>query len=876
MTLYGVRYLPSVDVNNSIMIKSRPTIISQDYVVGNHDLDAKQDVIKFNNLHQFDYEFINQQSDIIDHFNSGYSKQLEGYGVIEGTVFEKVDTSPYNTIKEFELYDAGSSFRYGKYPIVDGSFKISGVAHNDYEMFLRDPSNKYNGKIIKFIVDKDEVDLIKPMLIPREPSVLLTGHSYFFKQRIDVSGCIGGELTSVNITNRPQWLNLVKSLDGSYYIASGNVPSNILNTTLSLEYNLLDYRPNNVVETYTISYTKNLIPSGFRVLFDDITKNDFTTVGDVRLAEYNGMKGLTVNGKTKCVTIPNSTVPLTTNSYTIMFAFTINNIDPLGSTNMFVTSSASKTSTSTSNTFFIGTSEVNSYGNIRLRYRISDTIVPTEVTIVPKETYFIKFVVNEGFVSLWVNGRVVHSSNTTESFPTDVRDLLFGDGYWGDRRSDITVHEYNFFPNYADISNEIDFDCTQNGLITSFESDETLIYNFIEYGLSAKYTEYEDITKKLSLGYYTPHLVDNALFDRRSLSINVVDSYTINLSITPIEHSSTQTLLSLGRIKFQLIGDSIEIRSNTEMLHRFITTFNTKTTITVIVNGYKATLFINGNTAAVFNVTNNIHFDSKEYLDVSIGCDGNTDWHAKQNLSKSKIHQVLIRDKVGSVGNHIPLWYTPITSLSHRRNKFSQPTVTHESPIIISNDNVFEPVLRTSGVTIGDDGSYTFTSGTDRLAFLMPEVSDPVATMEMSFDFYWSGLRTGNSSTDSILYMLDTLNQTAITNNTSRSNFTIRCDSAGKNPRLRCWYENLTGTTSATNQTLQIGWNKIRCFKQSDYHFGYYLNDTLIYNSTNSSAYTSSFGTRGYVNFGYNDITKVGLVGCKIKNFKLALSDYTA
>lgn len=877
MTLYGIRYLPSVDVNNSTtVINTRPTIINQDYTVNNIDDDIKCNVINVNNTYYNGHEFVNQQYEIIDHFNSGYSKQLEGYGVIEGTIFEKVDTSPYNTIKEFELYDARSSFRYGKYPIVDGSFKISGVAHNDYEMFLRDPSNKYNGKIVKFVVDKDNVDLIKPMLIPRESSVLLTGHSYFFKQRIDVSGCIGGELTSVNITNRPQWLNLVKSLDGSYYIASGNVPSNLLNTTLSLEYNLLDYRPNNVVETYTISYTKNLIPSGFKVLFDDLTKNDFAIVGDVRLTEYNGMKGLSVNGKTKCVTIPNSTVPITTNSYTIMFAFTINNIDPLGSTNMFVTSSASKTSTSTTNTFFIGTSEVTKFGNIRLRYRISNVLVPTEVTIVPKETYFVKFVVSEGIVSLWVNGRVVHTSKTTDTFPTDVRDLLFGDGYWGDRRSDITIHEYNFFPNYADISNEIKFDCTQNGLITSFESDKTLIYNFATSGLSAKYTEYEDVNKKLSLGYYTPNLIDNALFDRKSLSINAINSYTINLSVTPIGHNYTQTLLSLGRIKLQLIGNLIEVRSNIELLYAFNVTFNIKITITVIVNGNKATLYINGNTTAVFDVTNDIHFDSNEYIDVSIGCDGNADWYAKQNLSKSKIHQVLIRDKIGSIGNHTPLWYTPITSISNHRNKFSQPTITHESPILIANDNVFEPVLHTSGVTVDDDGSYTFTSGTDRLAFHIPEISDPLAVMEMSFDFYWSGLRTGNSSTDSILYMLDSLNQTTITNTTSRSNFTIRCDGTGKNPKVRVFYENLIGSISSTSQTLQVGWNTIRCFKQSEYHFGYYLNDTLIYSTNYHSSYTSSFGTGGYVNFGYNDITKVGLVGCKIRNFKLAVSDYIA
>lgn len=135
--------------------------------------------------------------------------------------------------------------------------------------------------------------------------------------------------------------------------------------------------------------------------------------------------------------------------------------------------------------------------------------------------------------------------------------------------------------------------------------------------------------------------------------------------------------------------------------------------------------------------------------------------------------------------------------------------------------------------------------------------------LDMTFDFYWSGERTGSNVHDTIITSINTPTQTGF----DTRSFLLRVDEAGQTPCIYFGFAGYFGTNTGSNK-LKIGWNTIRIYRPAnDYYLRCYLNGI----ESNVGGYYDKlrFGDLGHLMFGYSSFGANGLVGCGIKNFKL-------
>lgn len=166
--------------------------------------------------------------------------------------------------------------------------------------------------------------------------------------------------------------------------------------------------------------------------------------------------------------------------------------------------------------------------------------------------------------------------------------------------------------------------------------------------------------------------------------------------------------------------------------------------------------------------------------------------------------------------------------------------------------------------TLDDHECWKFNNTTDCVEFTNDKsMKNTFNGLDMTFDFYWSGERTGSNVHDTIITSLNTSTQTGF----DTRSFLLRVDEAGQTPCIYFGFAGYFGTNTGSNK-LKIGWNTIRVYRPAnDYYLRCYLNGI----ESNVGGYYDKlrFGDLGHLLFGYSPYGANGLVGCGIKNFKL-------
>ncbi len=805
------------------------------------------------------------------------TKPLNGFAELHGSIFEKTNQNIYAPVLKYELFDAGSKFSYGERDVIDGKFDIVGINPNKYTITVTDPTRKYNGKIIDIEVTEDQIntDLIKPKIIlGTSSSTYYNGLTRLFEQTITLVNCLGGESATLNISNRPSWLNLVK-IDNETYIARGNPPPELYEfdselgsyKTLTIEYNLLDYRQNNVL-TDTISKTYDFETKCSFNLFNTLDNQNYTYVGPVELISYNGMSGINVNGKNKTIKmLNNANITQKTSNFTMMFSFTVLSLDnPVTKNNLFV----GDTTTNSNNRFWIGTSsQNNTYTSPKLSiYFGSGSELQTTTTIQENRTYNVKIVRHNSTTSVYVNGSRSGFWNVNTAFGSLDRTVMFGDGGWGNYSSNIIIHEYNYIADYSDIMNIIDFKSNKNQ-ITFMKYYRYYIFSFDTQPIKMYSIHNSNPTKiDYFINPYGIKFTDNGVYENVNiLPDNALNTYTISFDVTSVSNINEIVMFQIGCLRITTKDDLVNIYVNDTLeISRTLTSIGSKTNFDIIYDGVNLILYNDG-----FIITSIVPKNSAQLYGnrINFGYDGKD----TTLLTPYIIHNIKIVEGVRYIGDHLYDYTTDANIISDTVSYVG--AVEYNSKIEYSPDDIdiktIDSTIQIDGISnvtygeIGGSLAWIFNNPLDYVTF-SDERFKLFAGFDMTFDFYWSGVRTDNKNV-SIVSSKNTISDTTWTTDM----FAIRTDGTGSTPRVHASFGGRFSVTSPTNGTLNVGWNTIRVYRMRENHLYLAVNGR----ESGSSGYYNNikFGQLGQLEFGYS-YSKFGMTQCGIKNFILKVINF--
>lgn len=783
-------------------------------------------------------------------------KPLEGYGEIKGTLFEKTDNNIYTPPLEYELFDRDSRFSYGKYPIINGEFKLTGVNPNNYTMHITDPTKKYNGKI----VDIDVVNIDENLI---EPIIILGGYKCnmydiddtVFEQSIIIDNCMG-ETNLLTVSGMPSWMNLIK-LSDTEYIVRGTTPINYYGSMLDLEFNLNDYRKSNIVKSISISRSYNFKKKGSYNLFNSINNPKYTYVGDVSLSSYNSIAGVSVRSKLKTIKFQNNPgVTQEGSNFTIMAAFTTKHfVTPYGTHNLFIANSNG------SGGFWMGTAP-NVFPKLVVNFGSADRV--TNTNIQPNTTYFVKIVRCDGSTKIYVNNKLSYTANVNDAYAGLNGELMLGDGGWGTYTSDVIFHEYNYIADYPDIDNKIAFKCSTSQT-THLDNSDVLAYYFDVAPLRFR-ADYKPINPRFFEDDYIGFLSNNAYKDRANIfEYQRFKTYTISLDITTAQSNQETTILEFGVFKANQKDADILFYINDVFISKRGVTLGNRTNLDVVYDGLYLIVYNEGFESSRTTVGPGMDLYGS---DVFFGYDKNQN---VDNLFVSTLHNCRFVKGIQYVGDH-KYEETVDLDITKLRNYYYGDIQNSNSTTIPKNVNMYEfgvPLSKPKhvGVTVDTLGGYecwTFNKTTDCVEFTNDvSMKNNFNGLDMTFDFYWSGERTGSNVHDTIITSINTPTQTGF----DTRSFLLRVDEAGQTPCIYFGFAGYFGTNTGSNK-LKIGWNTIRIYRPAnDYYLRCYLNGI----ESNVGGYYDKlrFGDLGHLLFGYSPYGANGLVGCGIKNFKL-------
>lgn len=779
-------------------------------------------------------------------------KPLKGNGVIKGTLFEKTVGNIYTPPLEYELFDRDSRFSYGKYPITNGEFELTGVNLNNYTMHVTDPTKKYNGKII----DIDVVDVDESII---EPVIILGGYKCnmydsddtMFEQNISIDNCLG-DTNLLTVGCMPSWMNLVK-LSETEYVVRGNTPLSYYGTVLDLEFNLNDYRESNIVKSNSISRSYNFKKKGSFNLFDGIDNPNYTYVGDVSLSSYNNITGVSVRSKLKTVKFQNNPGVIQEGSnFTIMAAFTTREfVTPTITHNRFVANSNG------SGRFWIGTSPTTFPKLVVNLGTGSDRV--TNVNIQPNTTYFVKIIRCDGVTTIYVNNKIAYFAEDNGVYTGLNSELMLGDGGWGTHTSDVIFHEYNYIADFPDISNSISFKCSPTQT-TYLHNSDVLAYSFDKVPMKYRSVYTSVNTDLFEIDNYE-FLTNNACKDRVNIfEYQKFKTYTISFDITAAQSDAETTIFEFSVVKVNQKDDVILFYIKDVLVTSRNVTINDRTNFDIVYDGSTLIVYNGGIERSRTNVGSDMDLYGP---DVFFGYDKTQNVN---NMIVSTLHNCRFVKGVQYVGNHN--YEASMDWGIAGTGSYFCGDIQSSKSISISEFGVSElSKPKHVGVTVDTLGGYDcwkFNETTDYVEFTNnTSMKTAFNGLDMTFDFYWSGVRTGSKTQDTILSSLNTPTQTGF----DTRSFTIRVDESGTTPRLYYGFAGYFGTHTGSNK-LKIGWNTIRIHRPAnDYSLQCYLNG--IRSSAGGYYDKLMFGDLGHLVFGYSSYIANGLVGCGIKNFKL-------
>lgn len=424
----------------------------------------------------------NKQTKTISLFNDDRyygkftAKPLNGYSDILGTLYEKDDETNYNINSYVELYDKGTKYKYTDIPIIDGKFEINKININDYTLKIIDSTGKYTPKELNVsVVDVNEDNIVPYITLLRHKESLFDYNEKFI-QKIIIGNCLSTNY-SVGVDNKPEWLQL-NQINADTYELSGLPPESMYGEEFELTFNLYDYRLTGIkhaTKTKKYKIDKKFMSRIFNA--DTLLEEDITVIGNVTETSYNGIRGLKVYGKTDTFTLKNLVPPDINNDFTIMLAFTVVGLDnKYTKHNLFL----GNTATSSANTFWLGTSPTKSLESPRLAFCMNQSkSTQVESYIEENRTYFVKIVRNGGRTKVFVNNCMSCSISDSDALGIKTLPFMFGDGGWGNYKSNIIVHEYNYINDFGDVSNKIRFKTTEE------EIDANVYSNYYSYRFTA-------------------------------------------------------------------------------------------------------------------------------------------------------------------------------------------------------------------------------------------------------------------------------------------------------------------------------------------------------------------------------------------------------
>lgn len=808
------------------------------------------------------------------HYGKYTTKSLGGYADLSGTLYEKDDETLYDINTIVELYDKDTKYKFTEIPVVNGKFSLNKINVNDYTLKIIDSVGKYTPKEINVSVVDINEDHIEPYIILLSNKQNLYDYNERFIQKIVVGDCLSTN-NSLSVDNKPTWLSLSKIGDNIYEL-SGIPPIEVYDQDFELKFNLYDYRITGIKETSKIkkyNIKKQFTMKNFNsTSFND---TDLTFIGnDVTVSNYNGMDGLKVNGKTNTFTMKNLVTSTTNGDFTIMYVFTILKFDNKETKhNLFLGNVA----TASAGTFWLGTPPTNTRLEPPLTLSMNQA-KSTQLNVFMEEnrTYFVKIVRNNGVTKVFVNNRVAISFNDNDILGIKTLPFMFGDGGWGNYKSNILVHEYNFINDYGDVSNKIRFKSSEE------EIDSYLYRNTYHFKFSTlAYFDNEFITtNEFERDYsYIDGLKNNGL--KYGIDIRKkLKTFTISFELM-LDNDYKCTILEMGDLKIHYLNKEVIFTYKNVDLYKVKIAIDQKVNFDMAYNKKgKLTVYFMGS-----------KHGSVTYENIEIGerfiYIGMNKYKDEDSFIRGNVYSILITEGLLYSGDHIYTGYTDINIEKYETRKYKmlyqfgyKSNINESSEIyndsVVSLDNIIlsnnrddiKPVL-VDGVKhkyIDGKQCFYFTKETDRIV-LQADILKYVPQFDITFDFYWSGKRT-SSAKETIISSNNSVDGTSWANGL----FTLRANGTGTIPPLYGGFSGVFGGT--TSYSLKVGWNTIRFYRGSV--LGYYIYCTINGQNTNiaggSYSSLSLGGTDGFLCFGYNTYDKSGLIDCAIANLNIKIT----
>lgn len=805
------------------------------------DFDYKTKyMIKYSSIN--DYKYDNENG------NALYTtKRLEGYSDIKGTLYQKNEDTLYDIDTYVELYDKGSNFKYGEFEVHDGIIDINKINTNTYTMKVIDSTGKYSAKIIDVdVVDINE-DYIEPKIILLAPCINLIEEDDKFIQKIIIKNCLSSNV-SLSIDNKPIWLQVDKFNDTTYII-SGKPPNELLESELELTYSLYDYRITGI-KSSSISKKYIISKKSMFKVFNNINDPDFIKVnGNIVLTSYNGLSGIEVNGKNNTFHLRNKVPSSKNTNFTMMFAFTVKKFINLATKhNLFIGNSSSNST----GTFWLGLSPTSSK-TPRLSICMDQSRSVTLNAIIEEgKTYFLKIVRKESKKYIFLNGRLIDTYDDGYNFGLENKDFMFGDGGWGDYSTNIIIHEYDFINDHGDISNLIEFKCSDKIITTN---KYRRFYNFKLEGLNF-------ITKSNS----SIMMGTNATFYKEI--IKEFKEYSIFLKFK-VSLQTESNIMQISKLKIYYNNKKIYFNYDGIDIHDMTVSLDSENYIEYMYDGNKLEVYYMGGKQISIN-NSNLKIDKTNTIYLRRSEDNNTKFHGT-------LKNICIYEGVSYIGDHNHLdtfdenLYINKSSSDYDVNYgmqgelLNEGLITTETNVISNNVSDFKPIEVGGSPRFKNiDGKATiyFEKPEDYFIIQEPNLSSSTPEFRIEFDLYWSGERTGTLDT-----VISSVNTLGVTTYESQM-MVIRADGGGANPRMI--FNNNGYAAITTNYNLSIGWNKIKIYRNwYDYYWYFEINGL---NTGQGYSYSTAKlgGNNGYLVFGKNSFDKQGLTKCAIANLMIA------